>query len=89
MRGPDDAQVALRGFEFALLELRELEGRMLRRIDELLAAQKRLDEAGIVAIEVRFGRELQTAIQVRRGEAFWDRAALDPTPAILTETDAE
>lgn len=89
-RGPDDAALALRVFTDALLDLRKLEPQLLQRIDRLLDAQAGLDRAGITSIELSFGREVQTAVQVRRGEAFWDRPPLRPTPAALTEqTDGQ
>jgi hypothetical protein len=83
-RGPDDALLALRRFEAALLALRGLEEQLVRQLDELQVAQAHLDRAGIASVEIRFGRELTAAVQVRRGEAFWDRPPPDPTPAALT-----
>ena len=83
LRVNEDA-LALRRFGDELLALRELDEALGRRIDSFLQAQAGLSKAGIVAVEARFSRELESALQVRRGEAFWDRSPLDPTPAALT-----
>ena len=76
--------LALRRYSDELLALRELDEVLARRLDSFLEAQAKLDAAGIVAIEARFGPEMSAALQVRRGEAFWDRSPPDPTPAALT-----
>jgi len=82
-RGPDDAALALAAWSRAVLAVRELEPRLVRALDELAKAQDGLGAAGVVGVELRFGREVQAAIQVRRGDAFWDRPEPEPTPSAL------
>jgi len=83
-RGPNDAELKLHRFVTAHLGVREIEELANKIVDELLRAQKGLDDAGIVAVETRYGKAMQAFIQVRRGEAFWDRRPPDPTPSGLT-----
>ena len=79
-RGPDAADLALRRYTAAYLSLAALEGPLLKAVDELGRAEAALEDADVGRVIPRFSRELQAVIQVRRGDAFWDRAAPDPAP---------
>jgi hypothetical protein len=57
------------------LALRQLERALLQATDERVAAEQAL------AGERPYGREIHTVLQMRRGEAFWERTPLEATPA--------
>lgn len=69
----------------ALLAGYQLEADLDRILDEIHNAQAKVAEQGDRPRTPSFGRTMHAAWQVRRGDAFWDRAPADPVPLRVAE----
>lgn len=73
-RGPDTYELKVARFLRAEMALRNLEHQLLQALDERLEAEKQLGD------EKPYGPELRSLVQMRRGDAFWDRTPLEAAP---------
>jgi hypothetical protein len=79
-RGPDLRELALDRCTRALLAGLAEEERLERVLDELHKAQAQALELGITPPRSSFRRVMAAAVQVHRGDAFWEREPAEPTP---------
>ena len=77
-RGPDPAALALDKFKRELLAFRDAGAKLLHAADTLLVATQELHDAAGVDARIDVERELATVLQMRRGDAFWDRPIAEP-----------
>src|SRR5262245_43077163 len=80
-RGPEPIELALQRCARLELDGMRLDEQLTRWMRDRREAQAALSELGIdPPLHRGYSRQLTVALQVDRGDAFWDREPADPAP---------
>ena len=79
-RGPDERELALNRCVRSKLNLLEVQRILVAALREDREADTAALALGITPPAVTLERELYAARQMHRGDAFWEREPVEPTP---------